>query len=491
MMTTLDWIVIVLYLLLTIATGLWYGGHQRDADDYFTGGGRMTSTFQNILVGLSIAATLFSGISFIAFPSIVYKNGVTVFFVLVSFIVSWFVLKYWFLPRYMKNPPREPYQVIEEHFGIQVRTLAAGMFLLLRVGWMAALIYAPTVALMGAIGLEDSWFWAIAITIGVSSTVYASLGGIRGVIATDAMQFVVIAGSLVLALIIILTKMPISWSEAAQSLADNGKLKVANFSLNPTVPFTIWAMLAGFTVANLSSYVSDQMSLQRYITCGSEKAASRSFGINTIGVILVVVLLCLVGLGLAAWYISVPASDLPADADQVFPYFIATQLPTGVTGLVLAAILAATMSSMTSGINTLSANITLDFRARFGSPMTEKQKLRYARNTSLLIGLLATVLAGLVSYLGDIFDIAQTLLGAFLGPLLACIVCSLLRMRVQPIAMIVGMLVGSVVAWVIAFSPWQSLWVAPSAFAVSMLIVGLGSLVKPVEARATSEQSAT
>ena len=479
MLTALDWIVIVLYLLLTIATGLWYGGHQKDADDYFTGGGHMSSLFQNILVGLSIAATLFSGISFLAFPSIAYQYGVTVLIVLVSFVISFVVLKFWFLPRYMKNDPREPYQIIEEHFGVKVRTLAAAMFLLLRIGWMAALIYAPTIALMGAVGLEDHWFWVIAFTIGVSSTLYASLGGIRGVIATDALQFVVIAGSLVLAVIIIATRLPVSWPTAWQNLADTGRLKLANWSLNPSVPFTVWAMLAGFTVANLSSYVSDQMSLQRYITCGSAKAASRSFGINIVGVIAVVVLLCTVGLGLAAWYVSQPAPDMPGKPDQIFPYFIAKQLPSGITGLVLAAILAATMSSMTSGINTLSANITLDFRARFGSPMSAQRKLRYARNASLMIGLLATALAGAVSALGDIFDIAQTLLGAFLGPLLACVLASLLRLRVAPAVMMAGMLAGSLAAWFVAFSPCQSLWVAPSAFMVSMAVVGAGIILKP------------
>ncbi len=145
-----------------------------------------------------------------------------------------------------------------------------------------------------------------------------------------------------------------------------------------------------------------------------------------IGVIPVICLLAAVGLSLAMWYHYMPDPNLPKMVDKIFPYFIATQLPVGIAGLLLAAILAATVSSMTSGINALAATVTVDFRMRLGTKLTARQQLRFGKITSLIIGLLATLAAGIVSRLGTIFDITQILLGLFLGPLLVCSIVSVI-----------------------------------------------------------------
>lgn len=469
LITPLDWIVIALYLAGTVALGLWYGGRQSDTEDYFTGGGKMAGPFQSVLVGLSIAATLFSGISFLAYPSIVFQHGLAVAVGLMSFPLCWVFMRFFLIRRYLAEASVEPYRLIEQRFGVGVRSTAAAMFLMLRVGWMSALIYAPTIAILGAADLADHWFWVIALTIGLSSTVYTTLGGIRGVIVTDALQFVVIFGALLLVVGVICFRLPVTMAEAVDQLDANGQLQVFKWSADFTEPFTVWSVIIGLTVANLAAYLADQMSLQRYLSCGDTDAANRSFTINIVGATVVVTLLIATGLGLSLWYAYAPDAIAGLEPDQVFPRFVAAQLPAGVTGLVLAAVLAATMSSMTSGINTLSATVTLDFRARFGSPMTDAQQLRFAKLTSLGVGLLATLLAGLVGQLGDIFGIAQTLLGVFLGPLLACILLTLLRVPARPGAVIAAMLLGCVAGWAVAFSDAYSLWVAPAALVATLV----------------------
>ena len=473
MLTVSDLIVICAYLAGTVALGLWYGGRQRDAADYFTSGGGMKGAFRGLLVGLSIAATLFSGISFLAYPSIVFQHGLAVLVGLMSFPICWVVMRWVLIPRYLAAARIEPYRVIEDRFGVGVRTVAAVMFLLLRVGWMSALIYAPTTALIGAADLDPHWFWPVALTIGIASTLYSSISGIRGVIVTDALQFVVIFGALVLVVGILFSRLPLPLTDAWAAMAERDGLEVWRWSLDPAEPFTVWSVMLGFTVANLAAYAADQMSLQRYLACGDTRSASRSFLVNIVGVMVVITLLGCVGIGLALWYATEPT--IPTTPDQLFPRFIAEQLPAGVTGLVFVAILAATMSSMTSGINTLSATLTFDLRARFGSPMTDRQQLRFARWTSLCIGVAATMLAGAVAYLGDIFDIAQTLLGVFLGPLLGCVVLSLYRLRLRPAAVAVGMVAGSAAGWAVAFSPAFSLWVAPAALLTTLLTALLGN----------------
>lgn len=491
MLSPLDWIVIALYLSGTVAVGLWYSGRQSDTGDYFTGGGKMSGAFQSLLVGLSIAATLFSGISFLAYPSIVYQHGIAVLIGLLSFPLCWVLMRFVFIKRYLAVAGVEPYRVIEEHYGAGVRTVAAGMFLLLRVGWMSALIYAPTIAIMGAADLGIEWFWIIALAIGLSSTLYTTLGGIRGVIATDAMQFIVIFGSLVVVVCVIFFRLPVPLSEGLTQLESSGRLHLLRWSLDPTEPFTVWSLVIGFTVANLAAYLADQMSLQRYLSCGDARTAGRSFTINIVGASFVVIMLALTGLGLSVWYATQPASAVPTDPDQVFPRFVAAELPVGVTGLVLAALLAATMSSMTSGINTLSATLTLDFRARFGAPMIPAQQLRFAKITSLIVGVLATLLAGVVNRLGDIFDITQTLLGVFLGPLLGCILFTLLRVPIKPLSLIVGIVFGCTAGWCVAFSPARSLWVAPVSLGATLLFALLLSPFLPGCRDSTPVESST
>lgn len=477
MLHFIDVIIIAVYLIGTIAIGIACRGRQQNTSDYFLAGGRMRSTFQSLLVGLSIAATLFSGISFLAYPSIVYSYSIAILLGLFCFPLSWLLLKFWFLPRFLATGIKYPYDIIENRLGPNMRTLASVMYTLMRVGWMAALIYAPTIAILAAANLDDSWFWPLVLIIGLSSTVYTTLGGIRGVIVTDAIQFVVIALGITLTVGFILFKLPVSFTEMFRSLQSRGALRVFDYSLDPTKMFTVWSIMIGYSVNNICMYMADQMSLQRYLAAGDQKSASRSFTFNVIGVIPVVCLLATVGLSLALWYHYMPDPNLPKMADKIFPYFIATQLPIGVAGLLLAAILAATVSSMTSGINTLAATITVDFRMRLGTKLTSRQQLRFGKIASLIIGLLATFVAGLVNRLGTIFDISVTLLGLFYGPLLVCILVAVIARPVNRKMLALGMIAGVFAAGIVAWSSWASLWVSPTGFATTLICVLLGTLI--------------
>src|SRR5688572_12765292 len=151
-----------------VIIGLLASGRQKDVDDYFTAGGSMRGWFGNILVGLSIAATLFSGISFIFYPAVVYSGGL-VLFVGVTFVcmpVTYLVLR-WFLPRYLGHGGTHPYGIIESTYGASSRTTASVLYMLMRIGWLAALIYAPTLAIMAAARLDPVWFWPCVLITGL------------------------------------------------------------------------------------------------------------------------------------------------------------------------------------------------------------------------------------------------------------------------------------------------------------------------------------
>jgi solute:Na+ symporter, SSS family len=170
MLSTPDIAIIGVYLAGTVAAGILAKGRQANTGGYFLAGGAMRGFFQNVLVGLSLAATMFSGISMLAFPSVVYSEGIGMLLAVLVLPGLYFIVRYWFLPRYMPEGLTHPYEIIERNLGSGMRTAAAGMFILLRVGWMAALIYAPTVAIMACTALPESWFWPIILIVGLSST---------------------------------------------------------------------------------------------------------------------------------------------------------------------------------------------------------------------------------------------------------------------------------------------------------------------------------
>jgi len=472
----IDLVVIAVYLVGCIVAGVVYGGRQASTSDYFAAGGSMRGWFNSTLVGLSIAATFFSGISFLMLPSVIFGGGAVLVLTVVSFPVAWVVLRFWFLPRYLSGPAdQRPYDVLERRFGPTVRTTAAVMYLLLRVGWMATLIYAPTIAIIGAWQLDAGWFWPIVLVIGIGSTIYTVLGGLRGVIFTDALQLVVILAGIVAVLAVILWNLPTSLGAGLRDATAQGVFASFDLSLN-LQQMTVWAVVVGAIVNNLGSYIADQMSLQRYLASDDRRDSNRAFLVNAVGATAVVLLLAVVGVALKVWYLSVPDANLPADTDKVFPYFIATQLPVGITGLIVAAVLAATMSSITSGVNTLAAVVVLDLRARFGSRQHsgDAAQLRFSRMASLVIGVASTFAAGVVSKLGSIFDIVMTVLGATGGPLFACVVLSVTSLRVAPGAMLAGLLIGPLAGWMVARSSLNNLWVGPVSFTVcALLAVGL------------------
>jgi Na+/proline symporter len=400
----------------------------------------------------------------------VYSSGILLPFwgMVAGMPICYVVLRYWFLPRYLAGGWKYPYEVLEHRFGAATRTVAASLYILMRIGWMAAMIYAPTIAIMAMGQLDDRWFWPIVLITGVSNTIYTVVSGIRGVIVTEAIQMIVIILGVSATIATAWLQLPVPFSTAISDLTSSSRLDLFNFSLDPTVGLTVWTVVFGVTVANLTNYIGDQMSLQRYLATGDVRAASRSFAVNVIGVVIVVVLLTMVGLSLFVHYAHASDPSLPAKADQVFPHFVATRLPIGVAGLLLAALLAAT--SIPSGINTLAAVLTLDFHARFDRNMTPTGQVWWGRAYSLVIGLAATLAAGAVSKLGTLFELSQIILGLFAGPLLSCIVVAVGGWRCSGWTMIAGMLLGWCAGIAVTSSGASALWVAPAAALTTLLV---------------------
>jgi solute:Na+ symporter, SSS family len=478
-----DYIIIALYFGGTVALGIAARGRQNDIDDYFTAGRGLSGRIGIILVGISIAPI--SGLSLLAVPSVCYTHGWKYFLVIPGMCIAWLVLHVWFIPRLFRGPIGSSYDFIEAHFGPGVRTAASIGFVGLRIGWMAALIYAPSVVILTMLGLDRAWTLPVNIAIGVSCTVYATIGGLRGVIVTDAVQTIVMIGGILFVAAFICLNLPVPVGQALVELQGKGAIPAPSFSFDLTEPFTVWAMLIGWSTGNLGNYMADQMAIQRFLATGSAPAAQRSFRINVYGSAVTVLLLCSIGILLKMWYSYRVDAGLPTAADKIMPYFVARELPKGVSGILMAAILAATMSAMTSGINALSASFTNDFLVRMGRKRSPRELLRFARLSSIVIGLGATLGAGYVDRLGTIMQIQIRILGSFHGPLLGCVTLVLFRAKWRAAAVIGGMVLGAAWGYTVTLSDVDPLWVGVNAWLATMFAAWLLNRLLPRrEARA-------
>tara|TARA_B110000305_G_scaffold134099_2_gene149675 strand:+ start:14348 stop:15838 length:1491 start_codon:yes stop_codon:yes gene_type:complete len=467
-MRPLDIAVIILYLIGVVWAGLASRGKKGDSEEFFTSKGAFTGRLGMIMVGFSMAATLFSGVSYVIYTSVGFSSGAGIVMGMLGFPLTWALLRFWFLPRYLAGGGNHPYDIIEERLGTPVRLCLSAMFILLRIGWMAAILVAPTLVLIGATGLDDSWFWPIVISIGVTCTAYTAIGGIRSVIVTDAIQFCIMALGMAFIIGFILHKLDLPIGEIYAQLDVGERLNLFNFSFDLTVDLTFWTVVIGLMIGNLGSYTADLMMLQRYHAAESPQAAAKAFAVNTWGVIIVCVLLVSAGLLLWVWFQNHPDPNLPENADQALAYFITTELPPGIAGLLIATILAATMSSMTSGIIALAGTLTNDWLQRFGRPRTPAELMRFGRYATVGVGVLAMAAAGFATLMGSLFQSTQAIMGAFFGPMVGCMMIVVNKWQIRPMGVLLGMGLGTVAGWSIAFSPVSNLWVATGSLIVTL-----------------------
>lgn len=491
----IDLTIMAAFLIGCMVFGFLARGKSHHAEDYFTGGGKMTGFLNTTILGLSIAGTFFSGISFIIYPSVVYAHSIIlpVWGLVVCMPVAFVVLRFWFLPRYLAGKWKFPYEILEDRFGPASRTVASALYILMRIGWMGAMIYAPTLAIITMCGLDPKWFWPLVLINGLANTFFTVFVGIRGVVIIEAIHMLVIAGGILATILSALYQLPVPLGTAISTLHDTGHFNIFDFSFDPRNNFTFFTIIIGVTTGNFVNYISDQMSLQRYLASGDGQSASRSFVVNIIGVTIVVSLLTLVGLTLFVFYhfSNEPGLDKLL-ADQVFPHFVSTHLPIGVAGLLLAALLSA--NSLPAAINTLSSILTVDFHSRLIRKLEGPSLAFWAKVYSCLLGVAATLLAGFMPSLGrsdgrtNLFELSNLLGGMFSGPLLSVVVLATFGIRSSGAAIIPAILLGWVAGTSIHFSGIAPLWIGPGS-ALTTLILGfaLSRFIKPA---AKSEENA-
>jgi len=468
-----DYVVLILYVAASVVLGVAFVKEQRTVKDYFLAGQSMNW----FVVAISVIAALFSGISYLGAPTEVFNYDLTYAVTLLSFFITTPLIIHLFLPCFYRSNLYSAYEYLERRFDVRVRVLSSGLFIIRVVFYLALAIYAPALALASVTGLP-LWF-SIAV-IGILTTIYTTLGGMKAVIWTDVMQFFVLfIGQIIIGWVAI-SRIPGGFFGTWDIAERAGKLNWGNFDWSLTVRVTFWGALLGGLFNNLVQMGTDQISVQRYLTAKSRAEAAKSLWFKLVVTLPVVIIFYLMGAILFAFYHTYP-DKLPALAqkDRILPHFVVSELPRGLPGLLLAAIFAATMSTVSAGINALSTASIVDFYQRLGRSRPEPERLlKLSKWLTLIYGVLATGAAFLMPHLGTLIEATNKIMGMLGGPLLGVFLLGIVTKRSTSGGTLLGALVGSAfLAYVIYATKVSFLWYALIGCVVTFVLGYVFSLV--------------
>lgn len=394
------------------------------------------------VVGMSIFATFVSSISFLGLPGDAYKGNWNPFVFSLSIpIATWLAAKV-FIPLYRGMNSVSAYHYLEMRFGYWARCYVAICYLLTQLARIGSIL------LLLALPISTMFGWdiqSIIVWTGIATLVYTLLGGISAVVWTDAIQGIILIVGAVACALILTFSMPEGPSQLFEIAAANGKFSLGSFGASLTEP-TFWVVLIYGLFVNMQNYGIDQNYVQRYMTTKSTAEAVKSTIFGGLLYIPVSLVFVYIGTALFSYYTARPEL-LPAGtaADKVFPYFIVHGLPTGITGLVIASLFSAGMSTVATSINSSATIILTDFLKRLSrGNMSERRNMGVLYTASLVVGALGIVVGLLMMKVDGVLDawwkLASIFSGGMLGLFLLGVVCRNVKRAHAVIAVVLGLL---------------------------------------------------
>jgi SSS family solute:Na+ symporter len=483
MLTSLDVVVLVMYLGGMLYIGARLAGRQKTREDYFLAGRNMPW----LAVAMSMYASLTSATTYLALPATAYSQNISLVVVCVISPLLVPVLVTVFYPMYRRMNVTTSYEYIAARFGRPARFAVSLLFCLARLGWLGIVVYAPALAFSTVTGVDVR---LAMLGMGALATVYTVLGGLSAVIWTDVAQFIIMLAGAVWLAVALAGEAPGGVAEILEVAGEAGRLSIFPFDLS-LAHATGWSVGLSFYLSMMQDYGADQVTVQRLQSTPTYRGMVRASIFNAGTDFFVVALLLFIGLGIFAGEQRAPDPGL-ADLrpDQILPFYVMRHLPAGISGLVLTAIFAAAMSSMDSGINSVATVISKDFLEPLGRAGRDEEKdVRRARGLTLLLGALATGIAFYAARRANIIETFITFVSLFSAPVLALFLLGLLTRR----ARFAGWLAGTAAAiaatwWVQHHTKVNWSYHFPLSFAISFGVGYLASRVgrsEPVAAELT------
>ncbi|MBQ3722199.1 MAG: sodium/solute symporter [Bacteroidales bacterium] len=471
----LDWLVIAAFLALMVAIGFHVSRRNRNETDYALGGRNMNPS----MVGLSLFATLMSTLSYLSYPGEMIRYGPVLFFGILAYPLAYFAVKRFLIPRFMESNVTSAYEILEIKLGKGTRLLATVFFLLLRFLWMSTVIYATvSAALIPIFGIDPSYTPLITILLVLITLLYTTMGGLRAVVLTDVLQ----SGIMFLGAILVIGIIAFRIGDVHRIFNPSliGHWEPIDWGFDATKRMTVGNILIMRFVWQICTSGSDQMAIQRYLATKDVRSASHSYKISLIANAGIELLLAAAGFMVLAYFsyhpgMMAPGTNIIDDADTLFPRFILVGLPAGLTGLIAAALMAAAMSSLSSGLNSSATVILEDIIKPYARRRVpdEKKDLRSIKLVSLLLGLAVTVSCWFVSRVtGNLLDVVVKVVNLVVAPLFVLFFMALFVKGATDRGTIFGGLLSFAVAIAISFFEIfgiKPLWIMPFALIAGIL----------------------
>ena len=465
--TALDYGILVAYLLASALLGSLIGRGQRNLNDYFLAGKRMPWW----AVSLSIVATETSTLTFIGAPAISYSGNLTFLQVVIGYFLGRVLVSLLLIPAYFRGEIQTAYELLYFRFGARTRDFAALLFQISRALADGVRLFATGLVLSVVTDISDVW---TVIIIGMVTVAYTFFGGMRAVIWNDVIQLTIYLLGAGLAFFTILQRLPRGWEDVSLSAGGLDKFQIIDWAMRFDVPYTIWAGLLGGAFITFATHGTDQMMVQRYLACGDQRKSQAALVLSGVVVFFQFLLFLLIGVMLYSFYERFPLGHDLEQVDRIFPIFIVEEMPAGVSGLIIAAIFAAAMSTLSSSLNSLASSSVNDFYRTYVAPSADDcHCLRVARLFTLGWGAVLVVISMMARNWGEVLQVGLTITSITMGSVLGVFLLATRTRKVGEGAALAGMTAGLVTMLGVHFSAtlaWT--WYVLIGTAVS-LIVGL------------------
>ena len=444
---TVNWIVFLTYLGLMLPFGYFFMRKNKGIDDYCKGGGRIPWWVN----GVAIFAAMLSSITFMTVPAMTFSSSWRLYPMTIAIFILVPIVIYLYLPFYRRLKITSAYEYLEKRFNVFSRVFASAAFIIFMIVRSAIVVYLPALALSVIIGMN---LFASIILVGTVTVIYSTIGGVSAVIWSEFIQAVVLVGGALIAVALLIMGTDGGASGVIQMALANDKFHPFDFSWSWVEP-VFWVTFIGGIVTNLSSYTSDQTIVQKYMTTKDEKAAAHSIWFNGILSVICSTLFYFIGTTLYAYYKSNAALfDWSLyQNDAVFPTYIVSSLPTGVSGLLIAAIFAAAMSTLSANFNSASTAFVSDFYCRF-IRNDQAAAFKVAKWASFISGTAAIAFALLIATIDikSLFMEFQKVIGILTSGLAGLFVMGLFIPRINGAGAVAGLAASYVVNIVLIYT---------------------------------------
>jgi len=430
-----DLAIVAFYLAAVTLFGLQFRHRDRSLRTYFLADQRVPWW----AIALSIVAAETSALTIISVPGLAYTGDWGFLQIVFGYLLGRIIVCILFLPRYFSGELLTAYQVIGQRFGPRLHTLTAFLFLFLRAAAEGVRVFAVSIIVGIAIGTQDLVSIAIICAL---TLVYTLEGGMTAVIWTDVVQMILYVVGTVAGLFTLGHKIPGGWSAIHTTAAAAGKLTIFHFVFSLTITYTFWAGLIGGCFLTMASHGTDQLMVQRLLAAKSLRESRLALLSSGLVILTQFALFLAIGTGLFIFYSRVDLGAAPSGADRIFPSFIVREMPPGVAGLMVAAILAAAMSNLSAAVNSLSSSSMIDLYLQWKPTASERHRVIGSRIMTVFWALVLFVLACMSRAGGHVVEVGLSIASVAYGALLGVFLAGTLSRTATESGAIVGMIGG-------------------------------------------------